>query len=782
MNPDRWRRFRSLVEELLDADGPERARLLEDAGVADAALAAEARSLADRAGDGSGSLPAPLTDAAETIVSELAAAELLGRRFGPYRAVGLIGEGAMGTVYRAVRADESFEKQVAVKVLRRGVTGEEARRRFDQERRLLARLEHPGICALLDGGTTEDGLAYIVMEYVQGVPLSEWAQSRGEGSPGRHDGTAWRRERRLRLGLFAEICAAVAYAHSCGVVHRDLKPTNILVVDGQPSSGHGRGAPRIKIIDFGVARVLGGAPQEGLTGSDSGFVGTLPYMAPEQISGGGGIDARTDIYALGVILYELLSGRPPLELRERSVADAARAIAEDEPTRLGLIDRTLRGDLETIVRRAMDKDPARRYPSASELQADIQRCLRDEPIVARPPSAAYQLSKFVRRHRHLVGATLVAFVALLASTITAATAWARSERERRRAADVSAFMGDVLASVDPFRPPTGPVAAARRSDGAGADGVQVTDLLDAAVRRLDAREITDERTEAEVRQRLGAAYSGLGRHEQAIAELERARGVEQRLLGPDDPRTIETSIDLATALTRGDRLDQARPLHEASLAAARRVLGPDHPVTLRAMFELSMHDIHALQFQEAAALSSRIIDACGHAGHPDAPVAALAAGVRSVAMIFTGDPDAERAARAALAEIQRSCGGSHYLAGLVQCSLGGSAQSRGDWPEAESRFRAAYVIYHTLLGDRDPRTASRLRSLGVVLNAQGRFVEAEAILRRAADVGQVGTPLALEVAGMARHDLAESLRGQGKASEAAEVEALVPAAAGSASR
>jgi serine/threonine protein kinase/tetratricopeptide (TPR) repeat protein len=783
MNADRWHKLRSLVEELMDADAAAQARLLENAGATDAALAAEARSLADRAREGSGPMPAPLADAAETIVSELAAAELLGRRFGPYRAVGLIGEGAMGTVYRAVRADESFEKQVAVKVLRRGVTGEEARRRFDQERRLLARLEHPGICALLDGGTTQDGLAYIVMEHVQGVPLSEWAHSRGDGVPHRRtEGTSWRRERRLRLGLFAEICAAVSYAHSCGVVHRDLKPTNILVAEGQPSSGHGRGAPRIKIIDFGVARVLGGAPQDGLTGSDSGFVGTLPYMAPEQVSAGGGADARTDLYALGVILYELLAGRPPLELRERSVADAARAIAEDEPTRLGLIDRTLRGDLETIVRRAMDKEPARRYPSVSELQADIQRCLRDEPIVARPPSAAYQLSKFVRRHRSLVGATLLAFVALLASTIAAATAWARSERERRRAADVSAFMGDVLASVDPFRPPTGPGAAAIRSDGAGADGVQVTDLLDAAVRRLDAREIADELTEAEVRQRLGAAYSGQGRHDQAIAQLGRARGVEQRLLGPDDPRTIETSIDLATALTRGDRLDQARPLHEASLAAARAVLGPDHPVTLRAMFELSMHDIHALQFQEAATLSSQIMDACERAGHPEAPVAALAAGVRSVAMIFTGDPDAEQAARVALSQIQRTCGGSHYLAGLVQCSLGGSAQSRGDWPEAESRFRAAYTIYHTLLGDRDPRTASRLRSLGVVLNSQGRFVEAEAILRRAAEVGQVGTPLAVEVAGMARRDLAESLRGQGKVSEAAEVEALVPVAPGSASR
>lgn len=762
MNPDRWRRLRTLVEELLDAEPSARCAMIERARGDDPALAAEAADLADLAlRTDQAPAPMPLFDAAETIVSELAAAELLGRRFGPYRAVGLIGEGAMGTVYRAVRADESFDKQVAVKVLRRGIAGEEARRRFDQERRLLARLEHPGICALLDGGTTDDGLAYIVMECVQGVPLSDWVRDRTTPvPPGRRtDATAWRREQRTRLELFADICAGVAYAHSCGVVHRDLKPTNILVVEPPAGSGESPAIPRVKIIDFGVARVLGASQQPALTGSDSRFLGTLPYMAPEQVSAGpAAIDARTDIYALGVILYELLSGRQPVELGDRSVAEAARAISEDEPTRLGLVDRSFRGDVETIVRRAMEKDPSRRYQSAADLQADVQRCLRDEPIVARPPSAGYQLSKFVRRHRPLVAATGVAFTALLASTITVGVAWVRSEHQRRRAADVSAFMEDVLASVDPFRPPIGPDSAAIRAEGAGADGVQVTDVLDAAVRRLDSREITDERTEAEIRHSLGVSYSGLGHNDQAIIQLRRAREIQLRILGSADPRSIESSIDLATALTRDDRHDEAGPMHRANVESAMSTLGPSDPVTLRARFELAMHQIHAGEFKEAAAASSELITACAAAGRAGSPIASLAGGAHAVALIFLGDPEAEPTAKSALASIQQTCGPNHYLAALIQCSLAGSAQERQDWPEAEARFRAAYACYRTLLGEHDPRTAARLRSLGIVLTAEKRYAEAQTVLQQAAEIRRVGTPLALRIADLADESLADLRR------------------------
>jgi tetratricopeptide (TPR) repeat protein/predicted Ser/Thr protein kinase len=349
---------------------------------------------------------------------DLALDQALGS-IGRYRLIRRLGEGGMGVVYLAEQ--EHPRRQVALKVMRQafGHDGASMRRRFEIETQLLARLEHPGVARLYDAGTApvEDGapgaaVPYFAMEYVHGCPLLEHAE--------RHALPL-----RARLELLQRICAAVAAAHRQGVIHRDLKPGNILVDStGQP-----------RILDFGVARAVGGDTAVTTAHTDVGqLIGTLPYMSPEQVSGDPRrIDARCDVYALGVLAYQLLSGKLPLDVRQLSIAEAARRISDDDPTPLGSIDRTLRGDVDTIVAKAMEKDPQRRYQTVDALGEDIARWLHHEPILARPATTVYQLGRFARRNRGLVGGIALAFLMLVAGLVGTVSGLL----EARRKADVA---------------------------------------------------------------------------------------------------------------------------------------------------------------------------------------------------------------------------------------------------------------------------------------------------------------------------------------------------------
>jgi serine/threonine protein kinase len=307
----------------------------------------------------------------------------------------------MGAVYEAEQAMP--RRIVALKVIRPGLVAPDLRRRFENEVQVLGRLQHPGIAQIYQAGVTDLGggpQPYFAMELVSGLPLVDYAERRGLGL-------------RERLRLLAGICDAVQHAHQRGIIHRDLKPGNILVDDasGQP-----------KILDFGIARTTdpdGAMTSHTLFGQ---IVGTLPYMSPEQLAADpGGIDTRSDVYALGVILHELLTGKLPHDLTQRSTLDAMNAIRDVEPARVGTLDRRLRGDVETIVAKALEKEKERRYASAAELAADIHRYLSDEPIVARPPSAGYQLRKFARRNKVLVGGIASAFLILISGVVPSAT-------------------------------------------------------------------------------------------------------------------------------------------------------------------------------------------------------------------------------------------------------------------------------------------------------------------------------------------------------------------------
>jgi WD40 repeat protein/predicted Ser/Thr protein kinase len=405
MAEGRIERIEALFSQLVDLPPAEQRSLLDAACSDDPDLrAAVEKLLADdarlRTDESAASfLKSPLVRSPQQPpydATQSAAAERppLPSRIGRYRILRLLGEGGMGTVYEAEQ--DNLRRRVALKVIRAGMISPAMLKRFSHEAQILGRLHHPGIAQIYEAGLAEDGRPFFALEYISGLPLSEYAR-RHQLNPA------------ARLDLVARVCDAVQHAHDLGVIHRDLKPGNILVDEtGQP-----------KIIDFGVARATDADVRTTTGHTEAGqLLGTLNYMSPEQVSGDPAlIDCRSDVYALGVILFELLADRLPYNLENLPLLEVARVIRESEPSRLGSIHSGFRGDVETIVGKALEKDRTRRYSSAGELATDIRRHLNNEPILARPPSALYQLRKFARRHMALVSGTAGVFAALLAGTI-----------------------------------------------------------------------------------------------------------------------------------------------------------------------------------------------------------------------------------------------------------------------------------------------------------------------------------------------------------------------------
>jgi len=583
MTRETWQRVKEILHNALERPAAERAAYLDEACAGERELRGEVESLLASHQD-AGTFIEPTTagiDAAHALGDGLG----VGADIGPYRIVQLIAEGGMGAVYQAVRVDDLYRKVVAIKIIRRGFQGDYALRHFDTERQILAHLDHPAIAKLLDGGTTPDGRPYFVMDFIAGTPIDEYCDRR-------------RLSVRDRLNLFLPVCSAVHYAHQNLVIHRDLKPPNILITE--------EGA--VKLLDFGIAKLLD-PDALGLNGTLTTLQAMTPeYASPEQISGGV-ITTSSDVYALGVLLYRLLAGRSPYETGSRPAEGlwdlvrsheprrpslAARAaeggataeeIAAARSTRPERLERQLAGDLDNILLMALRKEPERRYCSAEQFATDIRRHLDGHPVTARPDTIRYRAGKFIRRHRTPVAAVALAVLSLVAGIV--ATSWqARvATRQRMRAEqrfqEVRGLARSVLFELhDAIAPLPGSTQAREL-------------LVKRAQQYLDslAGELTGdaslERERAMAYERIGDVLGlptqpNLGQSAQALAAYEKAIGIEKRLTG-DDPGNTELQLDLARAFNRVCRVRQStgdfRKSLEACLEAERiqKDLGARNP-------------------------------------------------------------------------------------------------------------------------------------------------------------------------------------------------------------
>jgi serine/threonine-protein kinase len=667
-------RLRELFHDLVDRTPEEREERLTALAATDADLLPALRELLAVGDEADAALAGAVGEGARDLWREDGGG-LVGRRIGPWEVVRLLGHGGMGSVFLARRADGAFTQQVALKLVRSGFATANLMRRFQSERRTLAALEHPNIARLLDGGTTDDDQPYLVMEYVDGVDVEAHCEAHelplGE-----------------RIELFLAVCAAVEHAHRNLVVHRDLKPGNVLVTAG--------GVP--KLLDFGIAKLLAAEAEEEtrvLTQAAS-TLGTIAFASPEQVRGEA-VSTATDVYSLGVILYRLLTGKHPYALGSAPLAEVARIVCEVEPlppsraVLAGKDDaearrraRELRGDLDTIVLMALEKEAARRYPSVAAMAEDLRRHRDGLPIVAAQPSRRYRAGKFVRRHRvAVVAATLVllSLVGGLAGTLWSARrareAARRADLESAKAEQVSDFLADMFSSTN-----VGWRVRGNRE-------VSVAEVLASASERL-SRDLRDQpEVEARLRHVLGESYVVLLDYRRATQELERALVLDLRLYGEQHLQTARARTLLGWVLTSAGDVKRGAALLDQGLATYRRT--PSAP-------------------------PAELAEALGARGY--------------AAMVESRLPLAETYARQAV-ELTRTRLADQPLLPLALTLLGGVQSTRGDVAAAEHSFREALTLFSRLPDPDRPEKRAALLNLGGILSARGELDQAERLLREA---------------------------------------------------
>jgi tetratricopeptide (TPR) repeat protein len=708
MTPERWQQIKAVCDRALESDPAERAEVLARCCAADDEMRREVEALLAQATASDGGLDAPpwkpmwspgLVDDAVRAAGDRWMPERIGR----YRIVRQVGSGGMGVVYEAEQ--DMPRRVVALKVVNPGLANAELLRRFEFESQVLARLQHVGIAQIYEAGVADAGFGpqpYFAMEFIHGVPLDAFATTSGLGF-------------RERMELVAKVCEAVEHAHQRGIIHRDLKPANILVDQSGPP----------KILDFGIARAIDGDAQLSRRTDVGQLIGTLAYMSPEQVlADPSELDTRTDVYSLGVILYELLSGGLPYPVSNR-VHEAVQTIRDEEPARLSTVNRAYRGDVETIVGKALEKDKARRYASAAALAEDIRRCLSDQPIAARPASASYQLSKFARRHKSVVAAIAVIFVALVAGVAVSAREAALARRAERTAEAVTKFLqDDLLAKASA----TTQAAPNRKPD----PDLKVRTALDRAAMHVGGRFPGQPEVEAAVRYTIGSTYIELGLYPEGRSQLAQALKLQRSALGTRDPKTLLTLARLGQTIFLQGKYAEAETMLNEAIDGQRRVLGPDHPETLSTVGQMANVYYWQAKYEQSAALLKENLEGRRRVfGADSREVMKATNGLASAYRQMGKLADSETLFRQVVAADRRDLGSDHpeTLGALNNQAL--TLQEMGKYAEAQALDTEVVETRRRVLGPEHPDTLAAMVNLGNVVADQGKRSEAKPLYEKA---------------------------------------------------
>jgi eukaryotic-like serine/threonine-protein kinase len=702
----RWNRASKHLDDLLDLSAEEREASIDALSLLDPDVAVDVQTLlaAHRRLTSEGFLEADL--------SITPAGPSAGLAVGPYVLTESIGHGGMGSVWRADRSDGRFKGSVAVKLLNPELIGKSSGDRFTREGQILAKLTHPNIARLLDAGLTATGQPFLVLELVDGSQIDRYCDAHGTRV-------------NARLLLFLDVLAAVAHAHANLIVHRDLKPSNVLVTTG--------GA--VKLLDFGIAKLLDAESGEDtpMLLTRGGGALTPKYAAPEQVTAGA-ITTATDVYALGVMLYELLTGVHPVGSPE-SAAGLVRAIVENEPLRPSDVApqdvrAALRGDLETIIGKAMRKRPSERYASVVEFADDIRRYMQHQPISARPDSARYRAGKFMRRHR---GPLTVAALVLLAVgglvsyyTYELRRARDRAELQAVKSARMNELLTSVLRGADPFRTP----------DGREIEPT-VRSLLDGSVVRIKTELADRPDLQAEMFNVIGQTYERMGLHDTAMPLLEQAL-VIGRALPERDLLTMGHTLKALGVLKRrmGDH-EGALPLLRESLELRRSLMGNDHNDVAISLVELARLYEDRGRDAEAHALSIEALDIRIRVlGHDHRETATSKSDVGRLLWRQGRLDESERLLRESLATFKKVLGDQHPNTASAMHYLALALHAKNDFPAAEDWMRRSMDIDGRAIGTQHPSYANSLNSLSIILLDQGRIDEAQAAIDQSLAIGR----------------------------------------------
>jgi eukaryotic-like serine/threonine-protein kinase len=727
MTPERWKQVREVLEAALDVSSKERAALLDDACMGDPALKQEVEELL-AAYEEDFLEHTPLDEINRQLTKE---PSLEGQFIGPYKIIRELGQGGMGAVFLALRADDQYKKRVAIKLVKRGMDTDYVLSRFRHERQILASLDHPNIARFLDGGATENGLPYFVMEYIEGQPIDKYCD-----------------ENRLttieRLKLFQTVCSAVYYAHQNLVVHRDLKPSNIIVTaEGTP-----------KLMDFGIAKLLNPNlyAQTLVPTALTQRLMTPDYASPEQVKGRS-ITTASDVYSLGVLLYELLTGHRPYQFKSYTQEEIERVICEEQPekpsTAIGRVETTpspegatqimitpeqvsltregqpdklkkkLAGDLDNIVLMAMRKEPLRRYASVEQFSEDIRRHLEGLPCIARKDTFAYRAGKFALRNKIAVAVVAAFIILVVASAVVILNQSIRAARERDKAKQVSAFLVELFNVSDPGE--------------ARGNMITAREILDKGAQRIE-RELADQpEVQATLMSTIGQVYVKLGLYEAALPLYEKALQTRLETAGEESVEYAESLNYLGVLYNAKSDYPNAERLFRQALAIRRRVLGKEHIEVARSLGNLA-HTLNGKgDTQEAEPLFREAIAMHRKVGGNEQ----LATTLNNFALLLdnTGKyEEAEKLFKESLAMRRKLLGDDHPdVAGGIN-NLAGLYRRTNALPAAEQLFNESLTIARKSLGAEHPMVATIMNNLAIVLSSMDKKQAAERLYRTSLEI------------------------------------------------